>query len=131
MITTKSGKGGKKGLGVSFTSSAVWDKPYQFIKEQMEYGQGERVFEWQYDNTDTWGPKLDGKFNADYWDVSAQQWKNGPMISSNEDRVKAYLQTGNTISKSLQIPSLLLTSNSPPWLLVMISYAIDKPRPVP
>ena len=26
MITTKSGKGGKKGLGVSYTSSAVWDQ---------------------------------------------------------------------------------------------------------
>ncbi|MEJ7676943.1 MAG: TonB-dependent receptor plug domain-containing protein [Segetibacter sp.] len=103
MITTKSGRGGKKGLGVSYTSSAVWDKPYQFIEEQMEYGQGERSFEWQYDNTDTWGPKLDGKFNADYWDVAAQEWKNGPMLSSHEDRVKAYLQTRNTLTNTISV----------------------------
>ena len=67
----------------------------------MEFGQGERAFEWQYDNTDTWGPKLDGTFNADYWDVAAQEWKNGPMVSSHEDRVKAYLQTGNTFTNNI------------------------------
>lgn len=103
MITTKSGRGGKKGLGVSYTSSAVWDQPYQFIEEQKEYGQGERAFEWQYDNTDTWGPKLDGNFNANYWDVLAQEWKNGPMLSSHENRVKAYLQTGNTFTNNISI----------------------------
>ncbi len=103
MITTKSGRGGKKGLGVSYTSSAVWDQPYQFIEEQKEYGQGERAFEWQYDNTDTWGPKLDGNFSANYWDVLAQEWKNGPMLSSHENRVKAYLQTGNTFTNNISI----------------------------
>ena len=36
MITTKSGKGGKKGIGVSFNTSAIWDQAYQFIDEQQE-----------------------------------------------------------------------------------------------
>ena len=103
MITTKSGRGGQKGVGVSFTSSALMDQAYQFFPEQMLYGQGERSYEWQYDNTDTWGPPLDGSFSADYWDVKAQQWKNGPQVSSNEDRVKAYLQTGNTISNDISV----------------------------
>ncbi len=103
MITTKSGRGGQKGIGVSFTSSALVDEAYRFFPEQMLFGQGERSFEWQYDNTDTWGPPLDGSFTSDYWDVKAQQWKNGPQFSSNEDRVKAYLQTGNTISNSISV----------------------------
>ena len=103
MITTKSGRGGQKGIGVSFTSSALVDEAYRFFPEQMLFGQGERSFEWQYDNTDTWGPPLDGSFTSDYWDVKAQQWKNGPQVSSNEDRVKAYLQTGNTISNSISV----------------------------
>ena len=103
MITTKSGRGGQKGVGVSFTSSALVDQAYQFFPEQTLYGQGERSFEWEYDNTDTWGPPLDGSFSSDYWDVKAQQWKNGPQFSSNEDRVKAYLQTGNTISNSISV----------------------------
>ena len=103
MITTKSGRGGQKGLGVSYNLSALADQPYQFIAEQMQYGQGERIYEWQYDNTDTWGPPTDGSFAADYWDVKAQQWANGPQISSNEDRVKAYLRTGSTITNSISV----------------------------
>lgn len=103
MITTKSGRGGKKGIGVSYTGSAAWDTPYQFLPEQMLFGQGERAFEWQYDNTDTWGPILDGSFSSDYWDVNAQKWATGPMVSSMENRVKAYLQTGNTITNNVSV----------------------------
>jgi TonB-dependent SusC/RagA subfamily outer membrane receptor len=38
MITTKSGKGAKKGLGVSFSTMVTAEKPYQFIESQMEFG---------------------------------------------------------------------------------------------
>jgi len=34
MITTKSGRGGKKGIGVSVSTGVIWDTPYQFIGEQ-------------------------------------------------------------------------------------------------
>lgn len=103
MITTKSGASLKKGIGVNFSTSATSDRAYQFFPEQMSYGQGERAYEWQYDNTDTWGPKLDGKFSSDYWDVAAKQWKNGPMVSANEDRVKAYLQNGSTMTNTIGV----------------------------
>lgn len=103
MITTKSGRGHRKGLGVTFNSSAVWDKPYQFIENQNIYGQGERAFEWQYDNTDTWGPKLDGSYSGDYWDVKQQKWLTKPMFSSLENRLQAYLQTGNTITNNISV----------------------------
>jgi TonB-linked SusC/RagA family outer membrane protein len=103
MITTKSGRGHKKGIGVTYNTSAVWDKPFQFIEEQMDYGQGERAFEWQYDNTDTWGPKLDGTFSSQYWDVKEQKWLTRSMTSYNENRVKAYLRTGNTLTNNISI----------------------------
>lgn len=103
MITTKSGKGGKKGLGVSFSTSATFDKPYQFIEEQQLFGQGERAYEWQYDNTDTWGPKLDGTYSDNYWNVKDQKWETGKMYSSHENRMKAYLQTGSTITTNINI----------------------------
>ena len=103
MITTKSGKSGKKGIGVSFSTTATMDSPYQFIKEQKVYGQGERAFEWQYDNTDTWGPKLDGKYSDNFWNTKTQKWENGPMVSANEDRVKAYLQTGSTVTTNVGV----------------------------
>jgi len=103
MITTKSGKGGKKGIGVSFSSSATMDSPYQFIEEQQLFGQGERAFEWQYDNTDTWGPTLDGSYSGDFWNTKTQKWDNGPMTSSHENRMKAYLQTGSTVTTNVNV----------------------------
>jgi TonB-linked SusC/RagA family outer membrane protein len=103
MITTKSGKGGKKGIGVSVTSSFTVEQPYQFIEMQDEFGQGERAFEWQYDNTDTWGPKLDGSYIGRFWNVKTQSWDEGPMVSSNENRMKAYLRNGSTVSNTVSI----------------------------
>jgi len=103
MITTKSGKGGKKGIGVSFSTAATMDTPYQFIEEQHLFGQGERAFEWQYDNTDTWGPPLDGSYTGDFWNTKTQKWDNGPMKSSNENRMKAYLQTGSTVTTNVNV----------------------------
>jgi TonB-linked SusC/RagA family outer membrane protein len=103
MITTKSGKGGRKGLGVSVSTSATMDSPYQFIEEQQEFGQGERAYEWQYDNTDTWGPKLDGSYTDNFWNVVTQQWDNGPMVSSHENRMKEFLRTGSTRTTNINI----------------------------
>ena len=74
-----------------------------FFPEQTLYGQGERAYEWQYDNTDTWGPRLDGTFKSNYWDVKLKKWNNGPMVSANEDRVKAYLQTGGTFTNNIGV----------------------------
>jgi TonB-linked SusC/RagA family outer membrane protein len=103
MITTKSGKGGKHGIGVSVSSSYTVETPYQFIKTQDMYGQGERANEWQYDNTDIWGPKLDGSYTSKYWDVEKQAWSTGPMVSYHENRLKAYLNNGSTLSNNVAI----------------------------
>lgn len=103
MITTKSGKGGRKGIGVSFSTSATIDQPYQFIEEQQQFGQGERAYEWQYDNTDTWGPALDGSYTGDFWNTVTQKWDNGKMVSYNENRLKAYLRNGSTVTTNINI----------------------------
>lgn len=103
MITTKSGKGGKKGIGVSVSSSLTVDVPYNFIEAQTEYGQGERAYEWQYDNGDTWGPKLDGSYSSIYWNVKNQAWETAAQVSSKENRMKAYLQNGATSNNAVSI----------------------------
>ena len=103
MITTKSGKGGKKGIGVSASVSATADSPYNFIEEQQLYGQGERAYEWQYDNTDTWGPKLDGSYSGDYWNTLTQKWENRAMRSSGENRMEEYLRTGSTVTTNVNV----------------------------
>ena len=104
MITTKSGRGGKKGIGVSVSTAATWDTPYQFIEEQQQFGQGERAYEWQYDNTDTWGPPLDGTYSDRFWDVKQQMWvEDRVMVSSKENRMEEYLRTGSTITTNVNI----------------------------
>ncbi len=103
MITTKSGKGGRKGIGVSVNSSFTVEQPYQFIEMQDEFGQGERAYEWEYDNTDTWGPKLDGSYTAKFWNVKTQSWDEAAQYSYHENRVKAYLQNGHTINNDISV----------------------------
>ena len=103
MITTKSGKGGKKGIGVSFSTSATMDSPYQILDVQHLFGQGERANEWQYDNTDTWGPILDGSFTSDFWNTKTQKWDNGPQRSSFENRLKSFLNTGSTVTTNVNV----------------------------
>jgi TonB-linked SusC/RagA family outer membrane protein len=103
MITTKSGKGGKRGLGVSYSIAGTWDKPFQFMPVQMEYGPGSRADEWAIDGTDTWGAKLDGTTTTDYWNVKTQKWETKAMYSSGENPVEAYLQTGHTITNNLSV----------------------------
>lgn len=104
MITTKSGKGGKAGIGVSFTSSFTVEQPYQFLQEQQLYGQGERAGEWQYDNTDTWGPRLDGSYTGRRWNVQTQKWDdNVPMVAAGENRMQAYLRNGTTLTNNVGI----------------------------
>ncbi len=103
MITTKSGKSGKKGLGVSYTVSNVWDKGYQFVPVQMEYGPGPRADTWALDGTDTWGPKLDGTTSSDYWNVKTQQWETKAMRSSGQNPIESYLETGHTTTNNISV----------------------------
>ncbi|MEP7233298.1 MAG: SusC/RagA family TonB-linked outer membrane protein [Ginsengibacter sp.] len=103
MITTKSGKGGKKGLGVSYTVSNVWDKGYQFMPVQFGYGPGPRADTWALDGTDTWGPKLDGSTTSDYWNVKTQQWETKAMYSSGQNPVQSYLETGHTTTNGISV----------------------------
>ncbi len=103
MITTKSGKGGRKGLGVSYTASNVWDRGYQYIPVQMEYGPGPRADTWALDGTDTWGPKLDGTTTSDYWNVKKQLWETKAMYSTGQNPVQSYLETGHTTTNSLSV----------------------------
>ncbi len=104
MITTKTGKGGKAGIGVSFSSSFTVEQPYHFLQEQQLYGQGERANEWQYDNTDTWGPRLDGSYTGRRWNVKTQQWDdNVAMVAAGENRMEAYLRNGSTFTNNVGV----------------------------
>ncbi len=109
MITTKSGNGGKKGLGISFNTSTVVDHPYNFFETQTEYGVGIRSSPGGYiaGGAYDWGPKLDGSFNVTRWNTLTQQNETVPFLATNENRLKAYMENGLTSNYNLS-----LTGNS-------------------
>lgn len=109
LITTKSGSKGAKGIGVSFTSSLVFDQIYKTLPVQMDYFQGSRYGS-QYYSMGTTGARgtLAGSAEAakpvTQWDMIAQKYYDGPLIKqTGEDRIKAFMETGTTLTNSASV----------------------------
>ncbi len=100
LITTKSGAGGKKGIGVSLNTAVVFDIPLQYIHVQNKFGSGKtgaHVLEEQ--ENESWGAALD---KGEMW----AQWNtNGvktPLIS-HPNRFKDFFQTGTTNTNNVSV----------------------------
>ena len=72
LITTKSGKGAKKGIGVSLNTSYVLDNPYRFVPFQSMFASGKAgSHNLGETENESWGAILDGTFPDSYqWDKS-------------------------------------------------------------
>ncbi len=72
IITTKSGKGAKKGIGVSFNTSYLVDNPYHFVPFQSMFASGKAgTHNLGEQENESWGAILDGTFPDSYqWDKS-------------------------------------------------------------
>ncbi|MCE4562827.1 SusC/RagA family TonB-linked outer membrane protein [Maribellus sp. CM-23] len=72
LITTKSGKGVKKGIGVSFNTSYVLDNPYHFVPFQSMFASGKAgSHNLGEQENESWGAILDGTYPDSYqWDKS-------------------------------------------------------------
>ena len=97
MVTTKSGKGGKKGIGVTVSSSLMWDQPYNFFATQQLYGDGIRassIYTSGYD----WGAKFSDFPNAtiDQYNTVTQRIETKLFAPTRENRLQQYMQTGAT-----------------------------------
>ncbi len=104
MITTKSGKGGKKGIGVSVNSSLIWDKPYNFFATQQEYGDGIRassIYTSGYD----WGAKFSDFTTAtiDQYNTDTQRIETKLFAPTRENRLQEYMQTGATRNYNVSV----------------------------
>ncbi|MDD4192256.1 MAG: SusC/RagA family TonB-linked outer membrane protein [Mangrovibacterium sp.] len=75
LITTKSGKGIKKGIGVSFNTSYTLDHPYHFVPFQTMFASGKAgAHNLGETENESWGAILDGTYPDAYqWDKSFQQ----------------------------------------------------------
>jgi len=98
MITTKSGKGGKQGIGVSVNTSMFVDVPYNFFETQREYGIGVRssfVLPGQgYD----WGAKFSDfpNYPIDQYNTLTQRIETKPFNAPDEIRLKEFMVNGTT-----------------------------------
>ena len=100
LITTKSGAGKDKGLGVSYNTSYVWDQPYNYVDVQTKFASGKTgthvLEEGQNEN---WGPLMD------VGDKYVQWNSNGvavPLVSY-PDRFKDFFQTGTNFTNNVAI----------------------------
>ncbi|MEI6277326.1 MAG: SusC/RagA family TonB-linked outer membrane protein [Prolixibacteraceae bacterium] len=98
MITTKTGKGGKKGIGVSVNTSVFWDKPFNFFRTQTEYGIGVRASSVIPGQGYDWGAKFSDFVNypIDQYNTLTQRIETRPFAAANEIRLKEFMQTGAT-----------------------------------
>ena len=102
LITTKSGTGKQKGIGVSFNTSVIADVPYKYLPVQNEFASGQDgAFVFENDAYEFWGPKLDNGFMA------TQRYEDSPseLVSheNNINRQKDFYQNGWTQSNNLAI----------------------------
>ncbi|UII32706.1 SusC/RagA family TonB-linked outer membrane protein [Fulvivirga ulvae] len=94
LITTKKGTD-RKGLGVSFSSSVMFDKPLVLPEFQNEYGQGSQG---SHDLTSgsSWGAPLDGSSKPYF------TGENRPY-AAQPDNVKDFFRTGSNVINTLSL----------------------------
>ncbi|MEI7523739.1 MAG: SusC/RagA family TonB-linked outer membrane protein [Mariniphaga sp.] len=109
LITTKSGASGAKGIGVSITSSLVFDNVYKSLPVQQDYFQGDRFSSDYYsmEATETWGARAGSAEAAKsytQWDIKNQKYYDGPLVkTTSEDRIKAFMNVGTTMTNNVSV----------------------------
>lgn len=100
LITTKSGAGGKKGIGVSLNTSVVMDVPLQYVPVQNKFGSGKtgaHVLEEQ--ENESWGAALD---KGEQWVLWNSNGQKVPLVSY-PNRFKDFFQTGVTNTNNVSV----------------------------
>ncbi|MBC9914468.1 SusC/RagA family TonB-linked outer membrane protein [Chitinophaga varians] len=104
LITTKSGAA-KKGLGVSFNSTAMFDKAWMFPDFQNEFGSGDWAGTDNTLSTSAWGPRLNTGRKLVQWNSPLDE--NGKPIplewKAYPNRVKDFFRTGRTITNNIAV----------------------------
>ncbi|WP_273275873.1 SusC/RagA family TonB-linked outer membrane protein [Maribacter polysiphoniae] len=111
MITTKSGKK-SKGLGISFSSSNVYESPYKFLEKSTRFANGSRPDPTitQIDETASgWiGPELDKGLSAVQWPYTAEEIASGvaaatPLTSRGKNNAKNFFQSAYTLTNTIAV----------------------------
>lgn len=107
LINTKKGRGGKRGLGISVTSGATFEKLLVLPDYQNAFGQGAGGEFSYFDGNnhgindgidESWGPKMDGR-------LIPQFYSNGEAVPflPHPDNVRDFFVTGHTLNNGIAI----------------------------
>ncbi len=91
LITTKSGNGGRKGLGVTVNTALTFDVPYRYVPVQNKFGSGKSgAHVLEEGENENWGAALDAGEKWVQWNSNGEAV---PLVSY-PDRFKDFFQTG-------------------------------------
>ena len=104
LITTKSGKKGK-GLGVTFSSSNVFEVPYRYLDFHYKYANGTRPDRLAEGSAYWGGLPLDQGIKAAQWNspLDANGNKIPTELKSYKDNMKNFLEVGITSTNNLSV----------------------------
>ena len=142
IITTKSGKPIKKGLGVTFNSNASFETVSRWPDFQYEYGQGAGGQDTWYSYNATvdgpstrstssaWGPKFDGQKYFQYDPVTRTTGKERTDWVPYTNNRKAFFETAKTFTNSVTVEGgnantsarLSITNLNNSWIVPNTGY---------
>ncbi|MEN8122181.1 MAG: SusC/RagA family TonB-linked outer membrane protein, partial [Bacteroidota bacterium] len=100
MITTKSGKKGKKGIGVYLSSGVTFDKPYRFLPQQTRFTSGAFGMGMYEEGFGMWfGPETDLGIEAEQW---AYDGNKKPLVAY-PNKTRDFLNTGVTYNNNVGV----------------------------
>lgn len=124
LVTTKSGKSSKPGLGVSINTGVSFDQPYRFVKYQNSYGQGLNGSEYYYLTSGaksagvSYQDFADGTFSTNYG-FSYYDGANGGVFDGVDESWGPRLDAGLSMTQfnsPLSDPNDPSTRQATPWV---------------
>ncbi|MGA0555226.1 SusC/RagA family TonB-linked outer membrane protein [Larkinella sp. VNQ87] len=104
LVTTKRGSKGK-GVGITFSSSNVFERPYEYLDFHYKYANGDRNNRLDESSAYWGGPALDVGNTAVQWNspVGADGNKVATPLVSYKDNMKNFLETGITSTNNIAL----------------------------
>ena len=100
LITTRTGGGVKKGIGVSISSAVTFDHPYRYIDYQTQFGPGKAgVHMFEEEENESWGSRLDTGEEWVQWNTNGSK----APLTSYDNRLTDFFQTGITYTNNVSV----------------------------
>ncbi len=100
LITTRSGEKGRRGIGVSFSTTNVLEIPYHYVPVQNKFASGKAgAHTFEESENESWGAQLDV---GEKWVQWNSDGKEVPLVSY-PDRFKDFFQLGFTTTNNIAV----------------------------